>query len=104
VKAEPQVPHLQLVNALAGRLGPSLLVWGWFGRTAKTNSPPHSEHSRFCIAPMRLVRNGSPTWGVLYSSPYYGTDRGKQAVNIDLLTSLCGGRGDYDLHPDLGMW
>src|SRR5208337_308805 len=50
VKAQPHVPHLQLVNALVSRLGPSLLVWGWFARTARTNSPPHSEHSRFCIS------------------------------------------------------
>jgi len=50
VKAQPHVPHLQLVNALVTRLGPSLLVWGWFARTARTNSPPHFEHSRFCIA------------------------------------------------------
>jgi len=50
VKEQPQVLHLQLVNALLTRLGPSVLVWGWFTRTARTNSPPHSEHSRFCIS------------------------------------------------------
>ena len=53
VKAHPQVPHLQLVNALVTRLGPSLVVWGWLARTARTNSPPHCEHSRFCIALVR---------------------------------------------------
>ena len=50
VKEQPQVLHLQLVNALLTRLGPSVFVWGWFTRTARTSSPPHSEHSRFCIA------------------------------------------------------
>jgi hypothetical protein len=44
------VPHLQLVNALAPKLGPSLLVCDWLARTARTSSPPHFEHSRFCIA------------------------------------------------------
>src|SRR5260370_38503417 len=42
VKAHPHVPHLQLVNALVTRLGPSLLVWGCFARPARTTSPPHS--------------------------------------------------------------
>jgi hypothetical protein len=50
VKAQPHVPHLQLVKALVSRLGPSLFVCGWFARTARTNSPPHCEHSRFAIA------------------------------------------------------
>ena len=48
-KAQPHVPHLQVVNELDGRLGPLLLAWGWFVRIARTNSPPHFEHSRFCI-------------------------------------------------------
>jgi len=50
VKVEPQVPHRQLVIALVSTLGPSLVGRSWFARTAKTNSPPQSEHSRFCIA------------------------------------------------------
>src|SRR5438876_420708 len=51
VKPQPHVPHLQLVSALVSRLGPSLFACGWFARTARTNSPPHCEHSRFAIAP-----------------------------------------------------
>jgi hypothetical protein len=76
---DPQVPHLQLVNALVTRLVPSLVVWDWFARTARTNSPPQSEHSRFCIA---LVKK----WVAQLQLPRlydYGTDIRKELVNID---------------------
>jgi hypothetical protein len=49
VNAEPQVPHLQFVNELATALDPSWVVGVWFPRIARTNSPPQSEHFRFCI-------------------------------------------------------
>jgi hypothetical protein len=75
------VPHLQLVNALVNRLDPSLLVWGWFARTARTNSPPHSEHSRFCIALVKEWVAQSAASCDLAS--YYGTDTQKQLVKID---------------------
>ncbi len=59
------MPHLQLVNALATRFGPSLLVWDWFGRTARTSSPPHSEHSRFCIALVKEEVARSPSTALM---------------------------------------
>lgn len=49
VKAEPQVPHRQLVKELAAEPGASWAEGSWFPRTARTNSPPQSEHFRFCI-------------------------------------------------------
>ncbi len=52
VKAEPQVPHLQLVNALVTGLGPLFVLCGWL-RIARTSSPPQSEHRRFCITPIK---------------------------------------------------
>ena len=89
VKADPQVPHLQLVNELVARLGPPGIVWSWFARTARTNSPPQSEHLRFCITPVK-------TPYLLLLCIYYVTDIESKPVNIDR-SALMVGEGPVSL-------